>query len=127
MNRNIKALCPDIFREVQVLDDWYPSFYKNNKLYVCAEVVAVDAETDTIMKDLYNSTFYDDNGNKYRYCVGSLYGGADDTMLIKEYLTNDIEEAVKNYRQFKSLLNKLQKSHPRNLKSYLYNIGFKMF
>lgn len=124
MSRNIKSICPDISRKVQVLDDWNPSFYKKNKLYVYAEIIAVDAGSNKFMKSIYGGVFRDSDGNEYRYCAAALYGGDDGIMLKKAYLTNDVEEAIKHYRRFKKLLNRLQKTHPRDLRSYLYDIGF---
>ena len=122
--RNIKALCPGLRRKIQVLDNWYPSYKENGKLYVIAYVSAHDATKDEFTVKCYNACYTDENGNKFRYEVRISFWGADDTGIEKVYYTNDLDEAVMFYRQFKKLLNKLKKQHSKILKWYLLDNGF---
>ena len=122
--RNIKALCPVLRRNIQVLDDWYPSYKENGKLYVNAFVSVHDATEDEFTIKFYNACYTDKNGNKFRYEVRIAFWGADDTGIEKVYYTNDLDEAIKYYRQFKKILNKLKKQHPKVLKWYLLDDGF---
>lgn len=123
-DRNIKAICPHLDRDVEVLDDWYPSYIKNGKKYVSVFVSAADATRNPLMKKYYNSAFIGRDGRAYRYAVTMLAWGADDTGYEKIYYTNDLLEAIGHYRRFKKMLNKLQKSHPKDLKWFLMDNGF---
>ena len=115
--RNIKALCPKLDRNIQVLDNWYPSYKENGKLYVNAFVSVHDATEN-------NVCYTDENANKFRYAVRIAFWGADDTGIEKVYYTNDLDEAIKYYRQFKKILSKLKKQHSKILKWYLLDNGF---
>ena len=124
--RDIKALCPELRRDIEVLDDWCPSYMKRGKRYVDASVNAADATKMRFFSEHYSSAFIGYDGKAYRYAVSMSVWGADDTGLEKLYYTNDLTEAVGHYRQFKKMMNKLKRSHAKDLKYYLYDLGFGM-
>jgi len=120
--RNIESFCPKSTSWLEVRDNWYPAYERNNKLWVEATISAISGYIDYS----YTGEGLDRkcNEKRYNYGVNIMFWGADDFALEKSIGTNDFDEAVKIYRQFRKLIRKIKKMGTMDLQWFLHERGF---
>ena len=103
--RNIKSFCPDITKKIEVIDNWYGSYTDSltGKLYVECSITI---------------TQYCDND----YDVIVSFWGNDDFCLGKRFTTDNANEAIKKYKEFKNYVKKLPRG--KKLQDVLYKDNF---
>ena len=120
--RNIESFCPRSTSWVEVRDNWYPAYERNNKLWVEATISAISGYID--YSYVGEGLNHKCSEKHYNYGVQIVFWGADDFALEKCIGTDDFDKAVKIYRQFRKLIRKIKKMETMDLQWFLYERGF---